>query len=153
MNRSSFRYEVKVTTPHFEIATMSQCENRESFLKNPKKLMSDSPWSWFVWKSHYLVTSRQVAPLTGTQLSRCGTLCQSDRFTDTDKGDDVPTWVNLLEDLHTDQSSTLKTFLWVRPPGEKPDNLALVCISSKLKMHVVSVRQGLTQNLQPHRNN
>jgi hypothetical protein len=111
INRSSFRFEVKVTTPHFEIARPSTEEHSESFLEDPKKRIPRFPFFHFRKASQYLISDRIPVPLLGTTESRIGTFCQFGmlklsenlKFIALPYGkslEDAPTWVDLLVDLH-----------------------------------------------------
>jgi hypothetical protein len=150
-SRSSFRYEVKVTTPHFQIATMSDCDHRESFLLDRSTFATFKfSWSWFMDRSspylvsplkpRYLVPPSTPAPLMGTVRSRLGTFCQPDSRKGISTGDDVPTWVNLLEDVHDVQYQTLEHPDGLPSVKGRPSDLALVCISSKSRVHRMFVR-------------
>jgi hypothetical protein len=75
MNRSSFRYEVKVTTPHFEIATMDECHFQTSFHLSEDKPLPKYPALFRPNKSRYLNSPRNRVALVGDFVSRRGTLC------------------------------------------------------------------------------
>jgi hypothetical protein len=140
---SSFRYEVKVTTPHFLIEPMSGDECRESFLLDDTEPIPGFPWSLFRRNSRYLSPPHFRAALLGSPDSRLGTFSPDtiknfvtvvaagslgvmkikNRFgTEDGPGEDVPNWVNLLDDIHCCQQYAVK-MAW-------KDDLAPICITS-----------------------
>lgn len=150
-SRSSFRYEVKVTTPHFEMATMSHCGHRESFLLDQNRPIPSfpDPKSIYWQKARYLCSPWQPAPLLGTEGSRLGTFCRSHYLSKFHgmilrnclareeahmwmyTADDVPTWISLLEDAHVQQRETVMNRYQHQPHDILPNNLNLICISSR----------------------
>ena len=153
VNRSSFRYEVKVTTPHFQIATMAECRYRDSFHLNEEKPLPRYPALWRQKKSRYLISPLRPAALMGTWTSRIGTLCPIIHFQDDGKiivlvdmifywrntlrqnltcvgiGEDVPTWFDLLDAVHSVQANYSKIEVGSSSPHSK--DMAPICISSK----------------------
>ena len=125
---------------------MSHCRHRESFL-----LDQNRPIPEFLWweKARYLCSPSQPAPLLGTERSRLGTFCRSyylSKFHGKPlrnvrgregahiwmcTADDVPTWITLLEDVHSQQRETVMNRYQHQPHDELPNNLTLICISSK----------------------
>ncbi|CAI9627528.1 unnamed protein product [Alternaria burnsii] len=131
---SSFRYEVKVTTPHFEIRPMADFEERESFLLDQNKPLPEFPWSLFTLKSRYLAYPWKPAPLLGTQGSRRGTFSDDRRKFFDSTGDDVPTWVALLNDAHSCQSVELRLRVdYNVPPWYWNSDIAPICITRKTR--------------------
>ncbi|RYN53688.1 hypothetical protein AA0118_g9518 [Alternaria tenuissima] len=129
---SSFRYEVKVTTPHFEILPMTEFQGRESFLRDQKKPLPEFPRSLFTFKSRYLVYPFWPAPLLGTPSSRLGTFSPDKWKTYDHTGDDVPTWVALLDDVHHCQSFDLDLERdYNVPPWYWNSDIAPICITSR----------------------
>jgi len=172
-DRSSFRYEVKVTTPHFEIATMDECEQRSTFTRTD----DERPSKWLVLftnkVSRDLISPFVPVALLGTSISRIGTFCQFDHFSNEywngisrsarDRaraiilsaigiGEDGSSWLNLLEDIHQTQheyhagnTSDLSQVIW--------GNAALMCISSKF-IHIKRIWNiGLISCLRLYRKN
>jgi len=154
-NRSSFRYEVRFTTPHFQIATMEECGYHSSFNLNENKPLPRYPALWRQKKSRYLTAPSKPAALLGTSTSRRGTLCSLGPAEE-DKGEisvfsnatfhckytlernltragiigeDVPTWIDLLDDVHRIQAAYATVDFGSSSPMESRD-LAPICISS-----------------------
>jgi hypothetical protein len=120
-NRSSFRFEVKVTTPQFGITSLSD-PYEQSFLKDPEKPLPSHLLFRFRKVPSYLVTNLYPVPLLGTEASRLGNFSPSDsgfsaeRFTD-----DTPTWMDLFNDAHNVRATVQRSLGYgLRPiPGRK----------------------------------
>ena len=151
LKRSSFRYEVKVTTPHFQIATMDECDNRKSLFLDNNKLPSKY-LSWFGQKlPRSMIPPVKPVALLGFSDSRSGTLClpeslalNENYYTVSGKpsnereealarmgmGEDMSSWFYLLEDVHRVQRSVGTYFELCHPPAMSGSS-AKICISSK----------------------
>lgn len=150
LKRSSFRYEVKVTTPHFQIATMDECDYRMSFFQDANKPPSKY-LSWFGQKlSRSMIPLVKPAALLGFPDSRSGTLCLPESSSDDmyytafgkpsnereealarmGMGEDMSSWFYLLEDVHRVQwTEGPYSVSYQLPPT--PGSTARICISSK----------------------
>jgi len=164
-NRSSFRYEVRVTTPHFQIATMEECGLHSSFHLNEDKPLPRYPALWRQKKSRYLTAPSKPVALLGTWTSRRGTLCSLGSAEEEEGeipvfsnrafhcrytlehnltragliGEDVPTWIDLLHDVHRVQAAYGKVDLVSSSPMESRD-LAPICISSRFPLKRMYIR-------------
>lgn len=103
--RSSFRFEVEVTTPHFQMDHLGDETVKESFLLQSEESMPKFPQTLFKKTSRSLHDSYTPAALLGTKSSRLGTFCSGGGRWNSliYTNDDVVTWRSLLDDLHSIQ--------------------------------------------------
>lgn len=130
-NRSSFRFEVKVTTPHFEICNLKDA--RDVLLLGRGSEMVKG-------------TKLRVA-ITGSERSRQKTFSRlRSEAADQDEDEDVVSWASLLTALHNRQEvqichANLRTWIdtgncpdsiKLMPPGRK-EKTSIVCLSLKTR--------------------
>ncbi|KAF1837836.1 hypothetical protein BDW02DRAFT_81851 [Decorospora gaudefroyi] len=151
---SSFRFEVKVTTPHFQIETISSPTPKLSFFKRAQHQHTGFPRSLFQNQTaRLLIPAHHPVPLIGDSKSRKGTFCRplpgpddgeddddtegvnATRPTSLDYAEDAPTWINLLEDMHKLQHAPLASAAGIIEGDTRAAvwSRTLVCISRKTR--------------------
>ena len=142
--RSSFRYEVQVTTPHFEMSYPGRAkeslqrviDSKHSFLRSKSKPEETEEELWYT--SEY----PERLALIGTENSRKSTFSRKSSPRG-EQFEDAVTWLSLLEDIHVLQALMIHGRIALDSAKRTPPGMLLICVTQKTRSWDCTYLRGM----------